>query len=463
MAVEVYMPKMSDHMNYGEIVNWLANEGDRVQEGQVILEITTDKVTAEIEAPAAGVLKGVRVGAEIGAEVPVGEAIAFIAQEDEEVPGLPPLGKRRNDSEKESSVQTEAQVPIGDKEIETISLSAKYAEQHGLDSTAGEDPPRVKASPAARRRARELDIDLSSTRGTGPGGLVREEDVEVLHAGRTTVVGAVTPLAKKVASIHDVDLRTVKGTGIGGRITKADVIQALNTPKVETATLDGQAGFLVTHSVMRKTIARRMRDSLHVAAQANHRMDVDVSELVRMRQILKASEIEVSYNDILIKITAAALQDVPVLNSTWTDAGLIIKEEINIGMAVALDEGLIVPVVHNADSLTLELIHIRTRELIDKVQTGSIGQEDMEWGTFTLTNLGMFDIDSFTAIINQPESGILAVGRIRETPTAVGGTVEIRPLMTLSLTYDHRAVDGAPAARFLQRIKQYIENPYLLL
>ena len=325
---------------------------------------------------------------------------------------------------------------------------------------------KVYASPRAKWRATEKGIDVNALAGSGPEGLVIERDV--VNAPASASLGAgpaapATPLARKVASIHDVDLRAVKGSGTGGRITKADVMEALHTSKVESAEMGGQEGFLVAHSTMRKTIAKRMSDSLHTAAQANHRMEVDVTELVRMREKLKASDIKVSYTDMLIRFTAAALKDIPILNSSWTEDGVFIKRDINIGMAVALDEGLIVPVVRGADMLGLEEVHARTRELIDKVKQGALETEEMEGGTFTITNLGMFDIDSFTAIINQPESGILAVGRIKETPVAVNGAVEIRPLMTLSLTYDHRVVDGAPAAKFLQRMKQYIETPYLLL
>jgi pyruvate dehydrogenase E2 component (dihydrolipoamide acetyltransferase) len=321
---------------------------------------------------------------------------------------------------------------------------------------------RVFASPRAKWRAEEKGIDINTLAGTGPEGLVIERDVLNVPAS-TGPDAPATPLAKKVAAINDINLQAVKGTGTEGLIIKADVMEALKTSMVEKREIGGQNGFLVPHSTMRKTIAKRMTDSLHIAAQANHKIEADVSELVRMREKLKTNDIKVSYTDILIKITAAALRDVPVMNSTWTDEGIFVKENINIGMAVALDEGLLVPVVHHADTMSLDRINKCTRSLIEKVQSSTLEPADMEGGTFTLTNLGMFDIDSFTAIINQPESGILAVGRIKESPVVVNGEVVIKPMMVLSLTYDHRVVDGAPAARFLQQIKKYVETPFLLM
>ncbi len=461
MATKVIMPKQGLQMTEGTIVEWKVSEGDTVKEEQPILEIETDKLSIDVNAPAGGVLLKILHGQ--GDVVPVTEMIGIIGEDGEDISALIEEAGRET-----AAGGTDEDAETGEKPPAASAASGKETplkpEAAPARPAAGRAPgEKVYASPRAKWRAKEKGIDVNALAGSGPEGLVIERDV--LNAPASAALGAApaTPLAKKVASIHDVDLRAVKGTGAGGRITKADVMETLHTSKVESAELGGQAGFLVAHSAMRKTIAKRMSDSLHTAAQANHRMEVDVSELVRMREKLKARDLKVSYTDMLIRITAAALKDVPVLNSSWTEEGVFIKRDINVGMAVALDEGLIVPVIHSADLLPLEEIHARTRKLIDKVQQGSLEQSEMEGGTFTLTNLGMFDIDSFTAIINQPESGILAVGRIKETPVAVNGSVEIRPLMTLSLTYDHRVVDGAPAAKFLQQIKQYIETPYLLL
>ena len=452
MATKVIMPKQGLQMTEGTIVEWKVSEGDSVEDEQAILEIETDKLSIDVNAPAGGVILKILHGQ--GDVVPVTEMIGIIGEEGEDISAL------LEEAGKESAAPAPAPAAGAPSKPDAAPAAA------AVKATGRAPGEKVYASPRAKWRAEEKGIDVNALAGSGPEGLVIERDVVNAPASASLGAGpaaAATPLARKVASIHDVDLRAVKGSGTGGRITKADVMEALHTSKVESAEIGGQEGFLVAHSTMRKSIAKRMSGSLHTAAQANHRMEVDVTELVRIREKLKAAEKKVSYTDMLIKITSAALRDVPILNSSWTDEGVFIKQDINIGMAVALDEGLIVPVVRGADMLGLEEIHARTRELIDKVKQGALEQYEMEGGTFTITNLGMFDIDSFTAIINQPESGILAVGRIKETPAAVNGEVEIRPLMTLSLTYDHRVVDGAPAAKFLQRMKQYIETPYLLL
>ena len=414
MATKVIMPKQGLQMTEGTIVEWKVSEGDTVEEEQPILEIETDKLSIDVNAPAGGIL--LKILHAQGDVVPVTEMIGIIGEEGEDISAL--LDEAGTES---ASAGGES----GAAEPETAAADTASAAQAAPAAAPG---GKVYSSPRARWRAKEKGIDINALAGSGPDGLVIERDVVNAPASAAlgTAAGAAagpaspaTPLAKKVASIHDVDLRTVRGTGAGGRITKADVMEALHTSKVESTEIGGQAGFLVAHSTMRKTIAKRMSDSLHAAAQANHRMEVDVSELVRMREKLKALDVQVSYTDMLIKITSAALRDIPVLNATWTEEGIFVKQDINVGMAVALDEGLIVPVVHGADMLSLEGIHAKTRDLIDKVQQGSLETEEMEGGTFTLTNLGMFDIDSFTAIINQPESGILAVGRIKETPVAI--------------------------------------------
>lgn len=463
MATKVIMPKQGLQMTEGTIVDWKVKEGERVEAEQPILEIETDKLTIDVNAPASGVL--LKIIHTEGDVVPITEMIGIIGEEGEDVSDLlKEAGTGTGADTAAPAAAAGAGPQAGSGKTPSPAESPEAVSRTAPAAPAPRAAGKVYASPRAKWRAEEKGIDIQALSGSGPDGLVIERDV--LNAPAGAALGAkapATPLAQKVASIHDVDLRSVKGTGTGGKITKADVMESLNTSKVENAEIGGQSGFLVPHSRMRKTIAKRMFDSLQTAAQANHRMEVDVTELVRMREKLKASERKVSYTDMLIKITSAALRDVPVLNSSWTEEGVFIKQDINIGMAVALDEGLIVPVVRNADGLSLEAVHVRTRELIEKVQKGGLEQTEMEGGTFTITNLGMFDIDSFTAIINQPESGILAVGRIKETPVAVNGAVEIRPLMTLSLTYDHRVVDGAPAAKFLQQLKRYIENPYLLL
>ncbi|HCX63252.1 MAG TPA: dephospho-CoA kinase [Clostridiales bacterium] len=220
---------------------------------------------------------------------------------------------------------------------------------------------------------------------------------------------------------------------------------------------------IVPFKGMRKVISDRMMESLHNMAQANHRMKVDMTEAIKLRKNLKESGINISYNDILIKIVSKALLEFPYMNSSLTGEGILLKDYVNIGLAVSVSNGLIVPNVKNAHKKSLEEIAAESRELIQKALNGSLSQEDYSGGTFTLSNLGMYDIDEFTAIINPPESGILAVGKVENTPVVENDTIVIKPIMTLSLTYDHRIIDGALAAQFLQRIKQLLMRPYLLL
>jgi pyruvate dehydrogenase E2 component (dihydrolipoamide acetyltransferase) len=216
---------------------------------------------------------------------------------------------------------------------------------------------------------------------------------------------------------------------------------------------------IIPLSSMRKVIAKRMTQSLQNMAQANHRMKVDMTEVIRFREKLKSDNVKVSYTDILTKVVAKALKDFPLINSSFTDRGILVKDYVNVGLAVAIENGLIVPVIKDADMKTLEEISTDSAQLIDKAKKGELPPEDYCGGTFTITNLGMFDIDEFTAIVNPPESAILAIGKIDRAVIAEGDDIVIKPIMTLSLTYDHRVIDGAPAAQFLQRVKQIMQNP----
>jgi pyruvate dehydrogenase E2 component (dihydrolipoamide acetyltransferase) len=221
---------------------------------------------------------------------------------------------------------------------------------------------------------------------------------------------------------------------------------------------------VVPFSGMRKVIADRMILSQQTAAQTTHQVSVDMTEAGKLRAAFKKQDKRVSYNDIVALATCRALKDYPVMNSELTDEGILVKDYVNLGIAVAIDRGLIVPVINDADLMTVEEIGAMTRELADKAKNGTLGPDEYKGGTFTISNLGMFGLDSFVAIINQPESGILAVGGIKQTPVVLdSGEITARPILTLTLSYDHRVVDGAPAAQFLSAIKAYLEQPYLLL
>ena len=266
-----------------------------------------------------------------------------------------------------------------------------------------------------------------------------------------------------IASERHIDLRDIKGSGPENLIIQRDVIQVPPASFGEAASEISAAGVLTPLSSMRRTIARRVKESLAASAQASHEMDIDCTEMMRLKADLKKWNVEVSFTDIIVKAAGVALRQHPLMNSTWTDKGILMRERVHVGVAVALEEGLLVPVIRDVDTASLSSIHARTREMIAKAREGALRAEDLEDAGFTVTNLGMYEIDRFTAIIDQPQSGILAVGRIVQKPAVVEQTVQIRPQMTITLSYDHRVIDGAPAARFLQTLRQLLESPYLMM
>jgi pyruvate dehydrogenase E2 component (dihydrolipoamide acetyltransferase) len=440
MAVEVIMPKQGLQMTEGTIISWMASEGDTVQEGDPLFEIETDKLTIEIGAPSTGVL--LKILRQEGDVVPITERIAVIGEQGEDISEL---------------IAQDQPVPEPEQPAGT-----EHTEEPKAAETTGEQPVQVAASgssryasPRARWKAEELGIDVSSIQGTGPDALVIEQDV-LQYAQQAPKA---TPLAKRLMQQNNTDMASVKGTGPRGKIYSRDLVSA-EPFQPAAAQPEDTIGKL---SGMRKTIAARMRESLDTAAQAVHRVDVDMYEAVRLRKQLKAADSAVSFNDIIVMAVAKSLRRHPNMNSAFTDDGIITYGSVHVGVAVALDEGLLVPVLRNADRMSLHDIHQETRRLGEAARSGTLLPDEMTGGTFSVSNLGMFGIDSFTAIINSPESGILAIGAIVEKPVVIDGEITVRPICQLSLTYDHRLVDGAPAALFLQEIKKMLSNPYLLL
>ena len=413
-ASVVIMPKQGLQMTEGTIIKWLKKEGEEVKEGEPLFEMETDKLTITMDATASGtLLKIVRGEGEV---VPITETIAIIGE-----PGtdFTPLLPQAAAPAAAAAAEAPAAAPAA---------QAAPAAAPAVQRAPGE---RVFATPRARMRAEERGIPVEAVAGTGPDGLIIERDV--LNAD-VNVIKA-TPVAKKIAELEGVDLAGVTGTGANGKIMKGDVLSAITAPGTPEV----------------------------VYAQANHRMKVDMTESVRFRNKLKEADIKVSFTDILVKAVAAALIKFPNVNSTLDGQNIIMKHYVNLGIAVAIDNGLIVPNIKNAHLMSVTQIHEQVAELAAKAKDGKLTRDEYANGTFTITNLGMYDVDEFTAVINPPEAAILAVGKIADTPVAVDGKVEIRPIMTLSLTYDHRIIDGAPAAQFLQYVKKLLQNPYLML
>ncbi len=460
MATKVIMPKQGLQMTEGNIIQWLASEGESVTEGEPLFEMETDKLTIEIDAPASGVLLKIIHGE--GAVVPITHTIGVIGTEGEDISDI----LAEADGDGESGAVAEAEPTPSESSSETALPSSaterdpsEGAQSGQVVSTSDHRPDgTVFSSPRARWQAEERGVDLSMVTPSGPEGMVIERDV--LDAAAK--MPAATPLARKKAASMGVSLSSVSGTGPRGKVYEND-LQGSGAAPSRPVPAEVREDRLVPLTGMRKTIAQRMRDSLDTAAQAVHRLSVDMSETVRMRTKLKAAEIAVSYNDIILKATAQALRKHPRINSALTEEGVLEFGHVSVGVAVALEDGLIVPVIRNTDLLTLQEIHQESRRLGEAARNGSLTADEMQGGTFSVSNLGMYGLDSFTAIIDTPETGILAVGAIKERVVAVNGVAEVRPICELSLTYDHRVVDGAPAAEFLQSIAGTLENPYTLI
>jgi pyruvate dehydrogenase E2 component (dihydrolipoamide acetyltransferase) len=389
-------------MESAKIIRWLVQEGDPIQQFQIIMEVETDKVAAEIEAPASGFLKGVRAGAVDGADVPVGETIAFIAQADETVPVLPPLGS------------ISSTIPI---ELPPPSPSP----------SANVEPGVIKATPVARRVAKELGVDLSLIKGTGPDGRIKDEDVRAYAEAVKTRLAEPAPAPLATAG-EWLDLTTAQ------RVT-----------------------------------GQRMLESVQTAPQFALTLTADMTQVLWLREALMDRVVaetgeRLSITAILVKVVAAALQQHPRANASFEDGKIKRHQAINIGVASGSAAGLVVPVIKTADQKSLAQIVREFKVFQDKTQQMRFGADDLTGGTFTISNLGMYGIEQFNAILNPPQSAILAVGNVIKTPIGLpDDTMALRPLMRLTLTIDHRVMDGIQGAQFLSDLKARLEKPFFLL
>jgi pyruvate dehydrogenase E2 component (dihydrolipoamide acetyltransferase) len=409
LATDVIMPALGVAQEKGTLLNWFKAEGQSVTKGEPLMEIETDKATVEIEAPASGILTNVSASA--GDEIPVGNKIAVILAPGE-VASVATLHHPRPSSSPlpEGEGKTEAR-PVAPAAIRSEEHPLPLGEGMGEGRSAGRR--RILASPAAKRIAKEKNIDLATLKGSGPEGAVLTEDLIRLSAA---------PLAAP-----------------GGPAKIKETVQL--TP-------------------MRRIVGERMTQSKQTAPHFYLSIDADMTEVTRQRNALKAKgEQEIpSVNDFIVCATARALREVPSLNAAFTEQGVQFYSDINIGVAVALDDGLVVPVIRNAGRISLEELGKQSRNLAEKAQKKKLLPSDYEGGTFTISNLGMFGVDSFIAIINPPQCAILAVGQVMPRVVPHGEGIAVRPIMTMSLSADHRVVDGAQAARFLQQLKGQLEK-----
>ena len=400
MATEIKLPRLGQGMESGTIVRWLKSEGEPVEKGEPLYELDTDKVTQEVEADASGVL--LRIAVEEG-EVEVGRTIALIGQEGESVPDEAPAPA----PEEPAKPEAKREAPAAQTLQQTVARS---------DGRGG---GRIKASPLARRIARERGVELSSLQGTGPEGRIVAEDVEQAAAGPAPAAAAPAPPSE------------------------AEVVPLTS---------------------LRRTIARRMTEAWQAPAfQISMSADMTRALAIRARLVERGDTPKPTISDLLTKVSAAALMRHREVNALYEGDAVRLLASADIGMAVATERGLLVPVIRGCERLTIPEIAAARADLVERARSGKLQQADLEGGSFTISNLGMYGVEQFVAVLNPPQAAILAVGAVQETPVARDGAVEIRPLMTMTLTCDHRSVDGATAADFLRTLKTFLEEPGLAL
>jgi len=428
---EILLPKMGNSVEDAEIVKWFKSEGDTVQEGDPLFSIQTDKAEVECECTASGVLRKILVPA--GVEVPVLTVVALVGAADEALP---------------EGVGGAAPAPAAASAPAAQATPAAAAPAAAPVAAGGG----AKASPRARKLAEEKGVDLGAVAGSGPGGRVLSGDVAEAAAAQGSVKA--TPVARRVAENAGVDLRGVAGTGIGGKITKDDVLQAKAAPAAAPAPEPGAKRAALTP--MRRIIAQRMCESKFAAPHYYVTVEVDMLAAKQFRAANKA--FKASFNDLVLFAAAKALREFPQVNARWCGDSIEQVPDVNLGVAVALPTGLIVPVIRQAQLLSLEGLCAAAKSLAAKAQTGKLLPDDYTGNTFTVSNLGAYGVDQFTAIINQPDSAILAVGQIKDRVVVIDGGIHIRPIMKLTLSSDHRVIDGSVAAQFMGRLKALLEE-----
>lgn len=429
MAEYIVMPKMGLTMTEGFLTNWKKSEGDIINTGDVLFDVETDKLTNSYEAKSSGILRKILVRE---GTVNVLEPVAIIGSSDEDISDL---------LKKEETVDA-----VANKEIKAPSIAQSEAPAAG---------GRIKISPRAKKIAQDMGVDISIVVGTGPGGAITEDDIKSFAEKPSQK--KVSPTALIVAEQLDVDTNKIQKET---RIMKDDVIKfKLSEELMKYASPVETRASMTT---MRKVIAKRMLESVQISPTVNYNLKVDTTAMKQLKEDLKET-VKVSYTDILVKIVSMVLLEHPLLNSSIEGNEIITRNYVNMGVAVALPDGLLVPVVKYANVKGLKDISKEIINLGQKAKNNELTTDELTGGTFTITNIGMFGIESFTPIINQPEVAILGVNTIEEEARVVDGEIKIKPMMNLSLTADHRVVDGAVAASFMAKLKQYIEKPGMLL
>ncbi len=419
MAFQIIMPALGMNQESGKIISWIKQEGDPVSKGDILLEIETDKTTVEIEAERDGILQN--VSAFDGDEVPVATVIGWIVAQGELIP---------SDLQK-PSVQSQA-------------------------STQPDTTPR-KATPVAERMAAEHGIELHLLDREN-GRKINKQDIlnHLAQKQPHSKLILASPLARRLAQEKELDLSQIAGSGPNGAVLAADVASITPVQPIQESVLPQSRAWMRS--------AQRLTEAWQTIPHFYLERDIDASQLVAWREVVnQKTAVKTTYTDLLVKCVSLALIEHPRLNASWIDGKIIENNDINIGLAVAIEDGLLVPVIHNADQLRLTDISQQRQQLVERTLAGKSKLSDIQGGTFSISNLGMYQVDRFSAIINPPQVAILAVGNIVERVVPINGVAEIRPFMTLTLSCDHRVVDGARGAQFLETLTQFIQEPLTLI
>lgn len=446
MATSLVMPALEMAQESGILVRWLKRDGEAVTKGEPVMEVETDKVTVEIEAPGSGVLGGVL--AQEGDVIPVGQTIAWILAPGEKVPSASRQDAAPGARSGPPAAGQAAPGPAPRPSLPEISpVARKMATEYGID-------PALLLKPGSKR-VEKADVQAY---------LDAQQPAPAATAGPWRLTPA-SPKARRLAGERGIDLASIAGSGPDGAVLMADVPASSEVAALPQASAPSGPESVGT---VWRVMAEHMTASWTSVPHFYLVREVDASRLVEWRNhsttlLEQQSGLKLTYTDLLVKLLAVALRKHPRLNSAWSEHGILPNQEINIGLATAVDEGLIVPVLRNADRATLSELALQRRDLIERAHARKLRPADISAGTFTLTNLGMYNVDAFNAIVNTPQAAILAVGRIAERVVPVDGQPAIRPMLVLTLSCDHRVVDGARAAQFLDDLANLVEDPWRLL
>ena len=454
MAHAVIFPKLGQTMEEGAIVKWLKKEGDPVAKGDILFEIETDKANLEVESFFEGTL--LKIYIREGVTVPVNTVVGYVGAKGEKIPDQPPKAEAAPSVAAPAPAPAPTPAPAPAPAAAPAAASGASSPSPAAAPAAAKPAPpppaapspaaaKLAISPRARALAKDACIDPSRITGTGPNGRVVEKDVQTYLSAAGYDALRIAPAAKRLAADKGVDILTVRGSGDAGRIMVEDVERAIRRRPVAL-------------SRMRQVIARRLVESKQTIPHFYVTVKADITDLMTYRADLKAQGVSLSVNDFVLEAVILSLEEFPVVNSVTDGATVSWRGDVDLGMAVSVDNGLVVPVIRAAQTLTLKELNAQAKALADKARAGKLTPDEMVGSSFTVSNMGMLNVDQFTAIINPGEAGILAVSSGRQVPAVVNGEIKVRTVMAMTLSADHRIVDGSTGAHFVNAIRAKLEN-----